>query len=310
MKKKALIITALLVPSILFSVSIAIIHGNKKIPVIGDYQPYTLLLNSQQKITNSNVPNENEVSNTVLTGLSNEITLSGYRIVNNASGWQTILPGGYFYNPVTSTSFNNKISGITSIVYTGNGSLELHYGYSINNQDILYSFENTLTPGVEFTFNEETPSYIYIKNVSENNVDVSNLTIKYSCSAQSYPHNNLKVLMIGNSFADDTIFYGARIANSIGINIELYDAYIAGCTVNTHYSNIQSASASYSMRSMNGSSWNYQNNMSLNDIVTYKDWDIITFQQASAEVGRSDKYGNLLNLVNEVKNLVTGSPKY
>ena len=64
------------------------------------------------------------------------------------------------------------------------------------------------------------------------------------------------------------------------------------------------------MRSMNGSSWNYQNEMSLNDIVTYKDWDIITFQQASAEIGRTGTYSNLVNLVNEVKGLVTGSPKY
>ena len=64
------------------------------------------------------------------------------------------------------------------------------------------------------------------------------------------------------------------------------------------------------MRSMNGANWKYQDNMTLSDIVTSNTWDVITFQQASAEVGRPDSYSNLTNLVDEVKDIALGDPKY
>lgn len=276
----------------------------------GELPSQTLTLDSNQKITTSSTPSGSEISEYVQTAKNNNVLLSAFNVINNASGWQTILPGGYVYNPYTNATDHNQISGLTSFKYIGNGSLELHYGYTSDTDEILYSFERTLTAGVEYSIEDCSPSYFYLKNVGESNVNISSLTIKYSCVAESYPLNNLKILMIGNSFADDTVYYAARVASSLGINLEIYDAYIGGCTLNTHYTNIQSGEALYSMRSMNGSTWNYQNEMSLNDIVTYKPWDIITFQQASAEIGRTGTYNNLTNLVNEVKNLVTGNPKY
>lgn len=275
----------------------------------GNTSPFSLLLDNQQKLTTNLSPSGNEISNNVKTTLGNNILLTGYNIIDNDGGWQTLLPNGYVYNPVTQNSFNNKISGISSIKYTGNESLELHYGYSLNNEEIIYSLSTNLPANTEYLLPEQ-PSYFYLKNSANSNVDISSISINYSCVDYAYPNNNLKVLMIGNSFADDTVFYTARIANSLGINIEMYDAYIAGCTINTHYNNIRSDDTPYSMRSMNGSSWNYQNNMSLANIVKYKPWDIITFQQASAEIGRPTSYSNIVNLVNEVKNLVTGNPKY
>ena len=275
----------------------------------GDLEPYTLFLNQQQKITTSSIPSESEISGYVKTTNDNSILINGFNVINNESGWQSILPSGYVYNPVTLSGHNNKLSGLTSIKYVGNSSLELHYGYSLNNEEIIYSFSENLPANTEYLFSDR-PSFFYLKNGGNNNVDITSLSIKYSCIEEQYPNNNLKVLMIGNSFADDTVFYAERIANSVGINIEMYDAYIAGCTIDRHYNNIKNGTAEYSMRSMNGSSWRYQDNMSLNNIVTYKDWDIITFQQASAEVGRVGTYSNLVNLVNEVKNLVTGNPKY
>ena len=110
--------------------------------------------------------------------------------------------------------------------------------------------------------------------------------------------------MIGNSYADDTLAYAARIAGSYGINVNLWDAFIASCTIDMHYSNIQSGATSYSMRRMNGDSWDYRDNKSLTEILNFTDWDIITFQQASAVVGLPDSYNNLGNLVTAVKGIV------
>ena len=310
MKKNVVPIALIIIScSLLTAISllnIAQINPNK---VYGN-TPYTLLLNDSQRITTSSEPSENEISGNVYTTMNNQITLSGLGVVNNNSGWQTLLPQGYIYNLVSNIGNNNKISGIKSIQYLGNNSLELHYGYSINNEEILYSFSETLAANMEYEFEDEFPSYFYLKNNNNTNVNINELIIKYSCNEEKYPRNNLKVLMIGNSFADDTVYYSERVASSLGIDLELHDAYIGGCTLNTHYSNILSNSASYSMRSMNGASWVYRNDMSLSDIVTSNTWDIITFQQASAEVGRHDSFSNLENLVNEVKSIATGNPKY
>lgn len=307
--KRVSLISLSLFAALGFSLSLFANENYIKNIVRGDIEPFTLLLNETQKINASINADSNENSAIVKTDYKNDIEIKFANVINNTTGWQSILPGGYFYNPINNYSHLNKISGIQSIQFFGTGSLELHYGYTLNNTEIIYSTEIDLDANVEVHLNNG-PSYFYIKNVSDSNVDISSLKIKYSCSEEQYPNNNLKVLMIGNSFADDTVFYGTRIANSLGINIELFDAYIAGCTLDTHFNNLLNDTATYSMRSMNGSSWNYQDNKTLSQIVTYKDWDIITFQQASAEIGRTNTYGNLTNLVNQVKSIVTGSPKY
>ena len=311
--KKNVILTILLTTCTL-AVALSIINNqdlesiNK---IYGETSPYSLTLDAYNRITESSEASPNEVNKNINTSLGNEITLLGYNIIRNDEGWQSILPNGYIYNPFIAESHHNQISGIKSISYVGDGYLELHFGY-LNNagSNCLYSLEETLYAGNERVFDENHPSYIYLKNVEEYNVNITSLTIKYSCVSEYFPTNGLTVLMIGNSFADDTIYYSSRIANSLGLNLEVYNSYIGGCTIDRHYENIQSGAASYSMRSMNGSSWNYQNDMSLNDIVTSHTWDIITFQQASAEIGRTGTYSNLENLVNDVKKIASGHPKY
>ena len=271
---------------------------------------YSLTLDSSKKITNNTTPSTYEELSSIYTNQGNDIQIKYSNIINYSLGWQTILPNGYFYNLATSVGDNNKLSGMESVSYEGNGSLEFHYGYLLNNEDIIYSFSKTINAGETFEINECSPSYFYFKNTTSSNVDISSLSISYSCSAQSYPMQNLKVLMIGNSFADDTVCYAARIANGYGINLEIYDAYIGKCDIDKHYNNIVNDNATYSMRSMNGSNWNYQDNKTLTEIIQYKTWDIITFQQASAQIGREGTYSNLANLVDEVKDCVNGSPRY
>ena len=253
-----------------------------------------------------------EQSKTIKTINNNNIVIKYANVISNDGGWQIVRPNGYFYNPINNNAHNNKISGIKSIKYTSNenSSLSLHYGYSINNEQIIYSNSETLEANSKYVFDTERPSYFYIKNEGTNNVDIDKFEIEYSCEENDYPRNNLKVLMIGNSFADDTLFYSARIANSYGINLELYDSYIGGCTINQHYNNLCNNNASYSMRRMNGDEWDYTDGQTLSQIINYKNWDIITFQQASAEIGRANSYSNLANLVSEVRSIVGNGPKF
>ena len=278
----------------------------------GETGPYQLRLNSSNRINGlDSFIGSDPVTGTVYTALENPIKISGYNIVKYNNGWQTILPNGYIFNGLDNSAEHNKISGIKSIKYEGNGTLSLHYGYSLDNSSMFYGLEKTLTNGIEYVFDDEdTPSYFYLRNNSANNINIEDLSINYSCAAQSFPRNNLNVLMIGNSFADDTVYYARNIAAAYGITLNIYDAYIGGCTIDTHYSNIQNDTAAYSMRSTNGTSWIYQDNMTLNQIIDSHTWDYITFQQASAEVGRPTAYSNLSNFVGLVRNRVGQNPKF
>ena len=278
----------------------------------GDNTPYVLSFNSNNRINESDYYLSNLSTNTdVYTTNNNLIRLSYKDVVTYENGWQTILPGGYILNKYVSSFENkNKLSGLQSIKYTGTGSLSLYYGYNENGITNIYSTEKELTNGVEYMFTNDTPSYFYIKNNNSTSININTLTIKYSCTEQLYPRNNLNVLMIGNSFADDTIKFTKNIASTnYGININVYDAYIASCTIDIHYGNLVNNpdNAAYTMNCSDGPS---QSNKTLTQILNYASWDIITFQQASAEVGRPTSYTNLANLVNAVRNIVGDHPKF
>ena len=312
MKKR----TTLLITGGLSVLSIALaltfIHHRQGFTSLNANEPeYEILFNNAKRISNETSSYTNEIDTNATTFYNNSIALKASNIVKNNDGWQTINGHGYFYNPVSELGNNNKISGIKSITYTSDASntLSLYYGWSINNTEIIYSLKETLTSGVEYIFDGSRPSYFYIQNDSDNPVNVNTLSIKYSCSADPYPYQNLNVLMIGNSFADDTLFYAARIAQSYGININLFDSYIASCTIDKHYTNLSNNSATYSMRTMDNDQWVYSDNMTLTQILQHKTWDVVTFQQASAEVGRESSYSNLTNLVNSVKSVLGYTPR-
>ena len=265
-----------------------------------------------QKISTQSSSYSGEISGNVHTDNNNLIQFKCANVINNTLGWQTILPGGYFYNPLTNSSSHNKITGIESIRFNSDEkkNLSLCYGYTLDNENIIYTYEKDLIPNQTYNLNGLNPSYLYIKNNNNSNVAITDFNICYSCVESTYPKQNLNVLMIGNSFADDTVFYTKRVAAAYGININIHDAYIGSCNIDKHYANLSNGSTEYSMRSTNGDSWVYNNDMTLPGIIASNTWDIITFQQASGQIGRSDSYGNLSNLVSGVRSLVGSSPKF
>ena len=270
-----------------------------------------LTLNSQ-KISTATSSYTNEISRTVYTGNNNPVEFKSANVIKNDSGWQTILPGGYFYNPLTNSQNHNKITGISSVRFNSAGSskLSLCYGYTLDNQNIIYSYEKDLSPNTTYSLDDLNPSYLYIKNNNNSNVSINDLIINYSCVETAYPKQDLNILMIGNSFAEDTTRYSSSIAESYNINLNLYAAYKASCSIDTHYSNLINDTVAYSMRGYPGGEYSNVDDLTLTQIINSRTWDIITFQQASAQIGRTGTYSNLSNLVNAVRNLVGSGPKF
>ena len=117
--------------------------------------------------------------------------------------------------------------------------------------------------------------------------------------------DKLKVLMIGNSYADDTINNAWEVATALGIsseNVVVADLYIGGCVIDTHWSNWQNNSSAYRFGlegegAFDGSSYS---NWTIKQGIEYTDWDFITFQQGSAMSGVASSYANLQSFMEEV----------
>lgn len=115
------------------------------------------------------------------------------------------------------------------------------------------------------------------------------------------PKKSIKVLAIGNSFSVDAMEHLAVILKGEGYDeIVLGDLYIGGCSLDTHWGNIQSGAKAYTFYVNKGDGWtNTTENIQTG--IDYADWDFITIQQVSQDSGRPATFGNLQNIIDHVK---------
>ncbi len=97
----------------------------------------------------------------------------------------------------------------------------------------------------------------------------------------------MNILSIGNSFSQDAQRYLHRIAAADGVKLNTFNLYIGGCTLSTHYRNMLSQKAEYTLE-MNGVSTGFK--VSLEEALLNRDWDVITIQQASPKSPKYETY--------------------
>ena len=133
---------------------------------------------------------------------------------------------------------------------------------------------------------------------------------EYTCIKCGYTYSEripttLTVLAIGNSFSVDAMQHLYLLAKDLEVeNVVLGTLYIGGCTVSTHYTNIQNDNASYtfyvSEASNSGEFLAKEGLRTIKYGITYCDWDYITLQQASNYSGMSETLGDLMNVINYI----------
>lgn len=141
-------------------------------------------------------------------------------------------------------------------------------------------------------------------------VNLTGTSISETYNVTVAPADKLKVLMIGNSYADDAINYAYEIARASGIpseNILIADIYIGGCSIDTHWANAQSNARAYRFGLekegyFDGES--YQN-WTMEQAIRYADWDFITLQQNSGNSGIESSYSNLQKLMDFILDVAT-----
>ena len=116
----------------------------------------------------------------------------------------------------------------------------------------------------------------------------------------------IKVLAIGNSFSQDAIEqYLYELAHAQGDSLVIGNAYIGGCSIDRHYTNLIKDSALYAYRKVVGGVRSEQKKVTLKHIIRDEQWDIISLQQASQHSGIPTSFQNLPLLKRLVESYTT-----
>lgn len=96
----------------------------------------------------------------------------------------------------------------------------------------------------------------------------------------------IKILAIGNSFSQDATRYLEPIARSAGEDWLVRNAYIGGCSLETHWANARSGACVYEYQ-MDAESLGM---ISLEDALKAEEWDFVTLQQVSHLSGQPETW--------------------
>lgn len=113
----------------------------------------------------------------------------------------------------------------------------------------------------------------------------SNISI--SDRAVAPENKTVKVLMVGNSYAQDTMTYAHEIAKADGVNMVCGVLYYGGCTVRQHVDFIKNSKAVYTYFKNGGTD---RAKVDFFDVLYDEDWDYITIQTGKGEQGMKDTF--------------------
>lgn len=97
----------------------------------------------------------------------------------------------------------------------------------------------------------------------------------------------MNILAIGNSFSQDATRYLHQIAKCDDFDLTVVNLYIGGCSLYTHFVNIQKDAKAYSME-FNGQSTGFF--VSIKEALLSREWDYVTLQQVSSQSTHYEKY--------------------
>lgn len=103
-------------------------------------------------------------------------------------------------------------------------------------------------------------------------------------------NDTVKILAIGNSFADDGIEYLDEVARSAGKHIIVANTYIGGCSIERHLDNARHDRPAYLYRKNVDGQYSEEHDKTLLAAIRDEAWDYIVFQQVSSLAGQYSTY--------------------
>lgn len=119
----------------------------------------------------------------------------------------------------------------------------------------------------------------------------------------------MRILSIGNSFSEDAHAYLHALAEQRGIDLTTVNLAIGGCSLQTHWENVEQNNANY-LYGVNGGAWAEQL-VTIEQVLKSEHFDVITLQQVSGFSGQYESYQPYLNkLAAYVRELRPGADLY
>ena len=97
----------------------------------------------------------------------------------------------------------------------------------------------------------------------------------------------MNILAIGNSFSQDASRYLHQIARTDGVDLNVVNLMIGGCSLYTHFTNMKGDAKAYHLE-FNGFRTNFL--VTLKEALLSREWDVVTLQQASHYSNQFETY--------------------
>lgn len=165
------------------------------------------------------------------------------------------------------------------------------------------------TSSVESTvITPSTCSHQYSEKITQKAELFKMGTKSFTCSkcgdsyTKDYPIESIKLLSISNSYGKNALWELYDICKSEGVkNVDIAVMYIAGCSLDQHWENIQNNNAAYEVFRNNNGKWISTPNCTIDSLLAEGDWDVITTQNSSYWSGNSKGFDNLDNVADYIK---------
>ena len=192
-------------------------------------------------------------------------------------------------------SYKGSVANTIALKYDGAIDVRI----IVDNEDINVYLDGSNIP----TLNKKVKATTHTGNLigfrsQFANQEFSNISI--SETAVNPENKTVKVLMVGNSYAQDTMTYAHEIAKAQGINMVCGVIYYGGCTVEQHVNFIAQNKAGYAYFKNGGTD---RESVDFFNILEDEDWDVVTIQTGKGQQGQKDTfYPYLPKLISIIEN--------
>ncbi len=198
-----------------------------------------------------------------------------------------------------SSSFSEDVIVEEIIIDNTSGNSEISSNGSVTAGSSSTTNSSDVTSGV--------CSHSYNETVQQTAVLFKAGVKKYTCTkcedsyTKTYPVEKLKILVIGHSYSKNAVWQLYDICHQAGVKeIDIATMYIAGCSLDAHWENIQKNAGAYEVFRNNSGKWNSTLNRSIDSLLNEGDWDIIVLQNSPGGAARENAFNNFDNVVNYV----------
>jgi|GEM_PF-609388 len=274
------------------------------------------------------VGGEDPIPNTIIKGGQNSVSddVSGlaFRFQINGSGAQIEDTNAYISDSAQVKLYKDRDdlytlvkagAVVTNNMTVGKGDMTLanvdgkktinvdaKYLCEVNDDSFAFAVRIVGIPDANKDTNIFARPYFVYEDADGNEVVEYGAVKSENYNHAANPKATIKVLAIGNSFSQDAINnHLYEVLESAGYEeIILGNMYIGGCSLDTHWTNMNNGTAAYTYyyRDASTNGWRTTYNQTLDTAMNEVEWDYITIQQVSGSSGVISDYGNLDNCLN------------